>query len=181
MNKFWKRVLTIVAVLVVVLFAAFQFMQYNTKKASPEATAELKKDGTEISVFYCQPSKKGRDIFGKLVPFGEVWRTGANEASTFTTNKDILFGGKAVTAGKYTIWTIPAADHWTVILNSKQYDWGVSWGAKASRDATADVATVDVPVEALTDVVEKFTISFDQVTPAMILAWDKTKVSVPLK
>ncbi len=181
MSKLVKRILIGVAALVVILFAAYKFMQHNTKKASPEATVELKKDGTEISVFYCQPSKKGREIFGALVPFGEVWRTGANEATTFTTNKEIMFGGKSVPAGKYTLWTIPETDHWTVILNSKQYGWGVDFDAKASRDASADVAQVSVPVEIAAEPLEKFTISFDEATPAMILAWDKTKVSVPLK
>jgi Protein of unknown function (DUF2911) len=181
MNKFLKRTLIVVASLAVLLFVAFKFMQYNTKKASPEATVEFKKDGTEVSVFYCRPSKRGREIFGGIVPLGKVWRTGANEASTVTTNKDIVFGGKTVPAGKYTLWTIPTADHWTVILNNKQYNWGVTLDSQASRDATADVASVDLPTEALADVVEQFTISFDEAAPAMILAWDKTKVTVPLK
>lgn len=182
MNKLLKRILIGVAALAVLLFVAFKFLQYRTKKASPEATVELKKDGLEISVFYCQPSKKGREIFGTLLPYGKVWRTGANEATTFTTNKDIMFGGKPVPAGKYTLWTIPEANHWTVILNSKQYDWGVSMKSEASREAAFDVAQVQVPVETTATSSEMFNISFDETTPPakLVLAWDKTKISVPL-
>lgn len=181
MKKILKWVGIVVGVLAVVLFIAFKFLQANTKKASPEATVEYKKDGTEISVFYCRPSKKGRDIFGGLIPYGTVWRTGANEATTFTTNKDLIISGKTLPAGKYTLWTIPQKDKWSVIFNSKMYDWGVSFGGVASREAAADVLQVEVPVEALGAVQEQFQISFDAVTPAMVLAWDKTKVTVPFE
>ena len=179
MKKFLKWTGIVVGVLAVVLFAAFKFFQANTKKASPEATVTYKKDGLNVSVFYCQPARKGREIFGKLVPFGEVWRTGANEATTFTTNKDLSIGGKTLPAGKYTLWTIPEKDQWMVIFNSKQYDWGVSFGAKASREAEADVLQIKVPVATLASVQERFNISFDESTSAMILAWDLTKVVVP--
>jgi hypothetical protein len=181
MNKIVKRVLIGLGILVVVLFAAFKFMQSQTKKASPEATVVYKKDGTEVSVFYCRPSKKGREIFGGLLPYGEVWRTGANEATTFTTSKDLSVGGQALPAGTYTLWTIPAATEWTIIFNSKQYDWGVSLGGKASREPAADVLQVKVPVDTLSESVEMFTIAFDETAPAMTLAWDKTKVAVPLR
>ena len=179
MNKILKRTAIVIGVLAVVLFAAFKYFSAKTKEASPEATVAYKKDGTEISVFYCQPAKKGREIFGKLVPFGEVWRTGANEATTFTTNKDLSIGGKTLPAGKYTLWTIPEKDQWTVIFNGKQYDWGVSFGAKASREAEADVLQIKVPTATLGSVQERFNISFDQTTPALVLAWDMTKVVVP--
>lgn len=181
MKKILKWVGIVVGVLAVVLFIAFKFLQANTKKASPEVTVEYKRNGTEISVFYCRPSKKGRTIFGDLVPYGEVWRTGANEATTFTTNKDLIISGKTLPAGKYTLWTIPQKDKWSVIFNSKMYDWGVSFGGVASREAAADVLQVEVPVEALGAVQEQFQISFDAVTPAMVLAWDKTKVTVPFE
>jgi hypothetical protein len=75
-------------------FHCFQILTGQYQKVSPEATAEYKKDDTEISVFYCRPSKKGRVIFGGLEPYGKVWRTGANEATTFTTNKALTIGGK---------------------------------------------------------------------------------------
>lgn len=181
MKKFFKWTAIIVAVLAVVLFIAFKFLQYNTKKNSPEATVEYKKDGTELSVFYCRPSKKGREIFGGLLPYGKIWRTGANEATTFTTNQALSIGGKTLPAGTYTLWTIPGPSEWTVIFNSKMYGWGVNFNSEASREPEADVLQVTVPVETLTESIEMFTISFSEPTPSLVLAWDKTKVSVPLK
>ncbi|AEI49093.1 DUF2911 domain-containing protein [Runella slithyformis] len=181
MKKILKWTGIVVGVLAVVLFAAFKYLQTNTKKASPEATAEYRKDGTEISVFYCRPSKKGRVIFGGLLPYGKVWRTGANEATTFTSNKALTIGGKTLPAGKYTLWTIPDKDKWTVIFNSKMYGWGVSFGGEASREAAADVLQVEVPADTLAVGQEQFLISFDETVPSMVLAWDMTKVSVPLK
>ncbi|WP_428656300.1 DUF2911 domain-containing protein [Runella sp.] len=181
MKKILKWTGIVIGVLAVVLFITFKFIQYNTKKASPEATAEYKKDGTEISVFYCRPSKKGRVIFGGLEPYGKVWRTGANEATTFTTNKDLTIDGKTLPAGKYTLWTIPGKEKWMVIFNGKMYGWGVDLNQKASREADADVLQVEIPVESLSNVQEQFLISFDEATPAMVLAWDMTKITVPFK
>jgi Protein of unknown function (DUF2911) len=181
MNKFLKRTLIVLGVLAVVLFVAFQILQVQTKKASPEATVEYK-NGVNISVFYCKPSKKGREIFGgKVVPFSKVWRTGANEATTFTTDKNLTIGGKVLPAGKYTLWTIPEKDSWTIIFNKKQYDWGVSFGGVASREEAEDALQVVVPVETTENVQEQFDISVvDQPALSLILAWDKTKVVVPM-
>lgn len=178
MNKTLKRILTIIGILAVVLFIAFKFMQYNTKKASPEETVNYKNG--EISIKYSRPSKKGREIFGALVPYGQVWRTGANEATTFDTKKDLTIGGKVLPAGHYTLWTIPEKDSWTVIFNKKDYMWGVGSDG-ASREADGDVLQVVVPVQSTDGLVEKFEISFSE-TPAfaLVLAWDKTKVVVPI-
>ena len=84
--------------------------------------------------FIAGRTKKGREIFGGLVPYNEVWRTGANEATTLTVNKDIKFGDQRLPAGTYSLWTIPQQTQWTVILNSEIPGWGVSWGAKAARN-----------------------------------------------
>ncbi|MPR34235.1 DUF2911 domain-containing protein [Salmonirosea aquatica] len=181
MNKFLKWAAIIIGSLAILLFVAFKFMQSNTKKASPEQTVALKQGGKDVTVFYCRPYKKGREIFGGLVPYGEVWRTGANEATTFTTKNELVIGGKLLPAGEYTLWTIPERDKWTVIFNSKQYGWGVSFDGKASHEADADVLKVEVPTEVLSVPVEQFTISFNEAVPAMELAWDQTKVAVPLK
>lgn len=157
-------------------------MQAQTKKASPEGTAEYVKNGKQISVFYCRPSVRGRVIFDSLVPYGQVWRTGANEATTFTTGTAITIGDKPLPAGTYTLWTIPGKDTWSIILNSKQYGWGVSFGGVPSREPEADVLTVTVPSEKLNDKIEMFTISFEDSTDLkMVLAWDKTRVAVPIK
>ena len=181
MGKFLKWSLMIVAVLGLIGYFAFQRMKEQTKKASPEETAVLKMDDLQIEVTYSRPSKKGRDIFGGLVPYKQVWRTGANEATTFTSNKDITFGEEKIPAGKYTLWTIPEQQKWTVILNEKQYMWGVGSGGDPSREPEADVASVEVPVTLLNDTIEQFTIRFDQQRPAkMILEWDLVRVAVPI-
>jgi Protein of unknown function (DUF2911) len=180
MNKILKRILIIVGILVVALFIAFKFMQMNTKKASPEATVNYAENGLNLTVFYNKPSKKGREIFGGIVPYGQVWRTGANEATTFTSNKDLTIGGKVLPAGKYTLWTIPEKDSWTVIFNNKQYMWGVNQNG-ASREADGDVINVVVPVQKMENSMEQFDISIvDKPMLSLVLAWDKTKVSVPM-
>ncbi|HXA01522.1 MAG TPA: DUF2911 domain-containing protein [Cytophagaceae bacterium] len=182
MKKFFKWTAIIVGSLAVIIFGLLTFMNKQTKKASPEVTVEYKKNGKDISVFYCSPSKKGRIIFDSLVPYGKVWRTGANEATTFTTGTDLIIGEKALPAGKYTLWTIPGKDEWTVILNGKQYGWGVNFSFEASREADKDVLQVKVPAQTLDTPQEKFSITFpDSDSLKMVLAWDKTKVSVPIK
>lgn len=181
MQKFLKWAAIVVGSLAIILFVAFKFMQSNTKKASPEQTVALKQGDKDVTVRYSRPSKKGRPIFGSLVPYGKVWRTGANEATTFTTKNELVIGGKLLPAGEYTLWTIPERDQWTVIFNGQQYGWGISFGGEASREAEADVLKVEVPTEVLGVPVEQFTISFNQSIPAMELAWDQTKVVVPIK
>ncbi len=179
MNKTLKRILIIVGLLAVVLFIAFKFLQYNTKKASPEATV-IYTNGANISVKYCKPFKKGREIFGKLIPYDQVWRTGANEATTFDSDKDLTIGGKVLPAGHYTLWTIPGKESWTVIFNKKDYMWGVG-GDGASREAGSDALQVVVPVQATDALMEQFDISFtDNPMLSMVLAWDNTKVVVPM-
>jgi len=182
MKKFLKWTAIVVVTLVVILFGLAKYMGYQTKKASPEATVEYAKNGKKITVFYCRPYKKGRAIFDSLVPYGKVWRTGANEATTFETSTDLEVGGKPLKAGKYTLWTIPNKEEWTVILNDKQYGWGVNFDQTAAREPAADVLQVKVPVENLANTVEQFTISFEESDSLkMVLAWDHTKVAVPIK
>lgn len=172
----------IIAFLALLLVFGYQYMISQTKQASPEQTIEYSTGDTKLSVFYNRPSKKNRVIFGELVPYGEVWRTGANEATTFETNQDIVVGGKPLAGGIYTLWTIPQEDSWTFLVNEKQYGWGVSFGAKASRDPAADVVSVEVPVELLDAPVEMFTMAFEEDSTglALTLSWDQTRILVPI-
>jgi len=141
--------------------------------ASPKASAE----GKGVKVTYGQPSKKGREIFGKLVPFGQVWRTGANEASEITFDKDVTVGGKPVKAGTYTLFTIPKETEWTVILNSQLKQWGAYDYEKYKEK---DAAQFTVPSAKTGGVVEKLTFSF---TPKndLVIAWDDRQVTIPIK
>ncbi len=125
-------------------------------------------------VIYGRPFKKDREIFGTLVPFGKVWRTGADEASEITFYKDVVFGGKDVKAGTYALFTIPNKDSWEVILNSGLHQWGAF-----SYDKKTDVARAKAKVETADNSIENFSIAFN--SGNMIMAWDKTRVSVPIK
>jgi hypothetical protein len=177
--KIIKWILIVLAVMGLFAYFGMDYLKEHTKKASPEEVVEYKNEHIALSVFYCRPYKKGREIFGQLVPYNEVWRTGANEATTFSCNKAIKFGDEDLPAGTYTLWTIPQSSQWTVIVNSKQYDWGVSFGGEASREAEFDVLKINVPVQDLQQVVEQFTISFE-FDVNLVMAWDKTRISIPI-
>ena len=173
MNKTWKTVIAVVIVLVVALGA---FLAY-TSTLSPEEKLSFNNNGLEVNVTYCQPSKKGREIFGTLVPYGQVWRTGANAATIVTFNKDVTVAGKNVPAGEYTLWTIPNESNWTIILNKETGQWGTNY------DEEEDLLRVDVPAGQTISTVEKFTIELRSADNGidMDLAWDNTKVTVPIR
>src|SRR5690606_27808014 len=138
---------------VIVLVLVVWFFQRNfTKAHSPEDIVLYEENSLELEVFYNRPYKKDRVIFGELVPYDVVWRTGANEATTFTTNKDLLVDGSYLPAGKYTLWTIPGEETWKVIFNSKMYPWGIDSEMKAYREAEFDVLVLEVPVQNMNEV-----------------------------
>jgi hypothetical protein len=182
MFKYLRWTFYILAGFALFLFIGFKVLQHQTKSHSPEEVVNYEGGNNELSVFYNRPYMKGRKIFGELVPFGEVWRTGANEATTFSCEKSINFGGKQLPAGLYTLWTIPGPDAWTVILNRRQYSWGVNNSGLPSREADADVLQVEVPVETTPDETEQFTIAFEGQgrQPELVLNWEHTKVEVPI-
>ncbi|MBK8499482.1 MAG: DUF2911 domain-containing protein [Flavobacteriales bacterium] len=182
----WKKVVIGAVVVAAVVFGVWRFTQMKTRQLSPEETVTFYMDapsGPQVEITYCRPSKRGREIFGGLVPYGKVWRTGANEATTFTVNEDITFGGTPVKAGTYTLWTLPGPDTWVVYLNSKAYPWGVDIDGNAQRDPAFDAAAISVPVQRMNTFLEQFRISVevesDPVT--LTLAWDSTMVAVPIR
>lgn len=145
--------------------------------------ASISLNDLDIKVEYNRPSKRERDIFGALVPFNKVWRTGANEATTFSCNKDLIIDGIRLKKGKYTVWTVPMAKSWKVMLNSKQYEWGVDEKMEAMWDPNYDVIQIEVPTKQIDAIVEKFTIAFDNTTGNLKLtfAWDSTLIEVPIE
>lgn len=167
--------LAIVAVLGIGGYIFVQNMFKNTKKSSPEQTVTFNENGANVSVFYNRPSKKGRDIFGALVPYGQWWRTGANEPTTLTTSKDLNFSGQLLKAGKYHLVTVPEANEWTLVFNSDIPMWGTIYTPEK------DVLRVKASTQMMPEVVEMFTITFENMNGqnALVLAWDKTKVAVP--
>ncbi|MFD2517974.1 DUF2911 domain-containing protein [Salinimicrobium flavum] len=183
MRKILERSFIGVIVLIMAIMVSYFIFKINTKSYSPEDTVTYQKDGLSLEVFYNRPYKKDRQIFGGLVPFDQVWRTGANEATTFTTTKDILVDGSLLPEGKYTLWTIPMEDTWKVIFNSEMYPWGITANEVPFRVADYDVLTIEVDVTPLDEVVEQFTISFTEAYNFVMLnlAWDKTMISIPIK
>ncbi|PYT98808.1 MAG: hypothetical protein DMG38_14145 [Acidobacteria bacterium] len=147
-------------------------------KASPaaKATCDLG-GGKSITVDYSSPRAKGRKIFGGLVPYGEVWRTGADEATTFVTTADLMVGGTHVPAGNYTIFTVPNQNKWTLIINKKTGEWGIPY--KYESD---ELARVDMKVSAAPATVENFIIAFDKAASGCTLRmeWENTRATVDI-
>ncbi|HZE93334.1 MAG TPA: DUF2911 domain-containing protein [Gemmatimonadales bacterium] len=143
---------------------------------SPRDTARATIGGAEVSIDYSRPSRRGRNIFGVLEPWNKVWRTGANAATQLTTPVDLVIGGATVPAGKYTLWTLPAPDGWTLIINKQTGQWGTEYHPEQ------DLVRVQAKVETLAAPVEQFTIGFEPAgAPTMItFTWDKTRYSVPV-
>jgi len=184
MNTFLKRLLIILSIAAIGLFLYLYFVEnVFEKRLSPKDTVEFKLNDLKLKVFYNRPYKRGRVIFGGLVPYGQVWRTGANEATTFSTNQDLRVMGFLVPKGKYTLWTVPKDSVWKVMFNTKEYPWGIDRGTmKPMWDPNYDLLELQIPVQKLDTVVEQFTIGFDKTNDnlELTMVWDKTKIAIPL-
>lgn len=144
----------------------------------PLNAAKVKDDSTpSIRLIYSRPSRKGRDIFGVLEQYGKVWRMGANESTEIKFYKRVNIGGKSVKAGSYSLFAIPSRDKWTWIINKQTDRWGAF-----TYDQTKDVARIDVPVKALKEPLETFSLSFTAQPKGtnMVLAWDRVLVELPI-
>ncbi|MGA8220886.1 MAG: DUF2911 domain-containing protein [Candidatus Acidiferrales bacterium] len=177
MQKRLQYLLTLFISLAVLSPAALA-QQDKSKRPSPPANTSCKfADGKTITVDYSSPRMKGRKIFGDLVPYGKVWRAGANEATTFVPNSNVTVGGTVVPAGSYTIFTVPNEDKWTLIISKKTGESGAEYPGEAE-----DFARVDMKPSKLPSPVENFTISFDQAgsTCTMRLDWETTRASITI-
>lgn len=141
------------------------------KPLSPAAKAQTTVDGKTITIDYSAPSMRGRKIMGELVPYGKVWRTGANAATTLTTDTDLMIGSLHVPAGKYSLYTIPGEKEWTLIVNQQTGQWGTDY------DESKDLGRVKMTVQPASAPVETFTIGLGK---NLELTWENTKASVPL-
>jgi hypothetical protein len=156
---------------------AQQSPEDKSKRPSPPGTTECTINGKKVTIEYSRPSLRGRPM-STLAPEGKVWRTGANEATALTTEADLNIGGTKVPAGKYTLYTLPSPDTWKLIINKQTGQWGTEYHQDQDL-ARADMKTAPIVVP-----VEKFTISLDQVDNSsadLVLEWEKTRVSVPVK
>jgi hypothetical protein len=168
------------SLLLVTFIGTHAFAQEAIKpRPSPLAIASTRYKDAYIKITYSQPQKQGRAVFGELVPFGKVWRTGANEATEITTTKDILMNGILLKAGTYTLFTIPAKEKWTIILNKDVGLWG-SYNYNSKQDAFR-FEVVPQSIEGM--VYEPLTLQFDQRNDVadLLILWDRTKVTIPIK
>lgn len=147
-------------------------VNYPILKIQDKATEPL-----VARVIYSRPQKNGRNVFGELLEYGKIWRLGANEASEIEFYKDVIIGNKNISKGRYTLYAVPNADKWTIILNKETDIWGAF-----RYDNAKDVVAVDVPVQKIAESLEAFCMLFEKATNGFVLtaAWDTVAVSLPI-
>jgi hypothetical protein len=163
--------------------AQMNMSEDKSKRPSPPASAACKfSDGKTIKIDYSSPRAKGRKIFGEasdkaLVPYGGIWRTGANEATTFVADANLMVGGKDVPAGSYTIFTVPKASEWWLVISKKTGEWGTDYPGEKE-----DLVRVPMSISKTAAPVENFTIAFDQAGSkcALRMEWESTRASVDI-
>lgn len=181
MNKrrTWIIILSAVAVLLLLLI----YLNYKNRQASPPGQASLTSGGITVTIDYSRPSVRGRIIFGSeqqgaLLPYGKHWRLGANEPTTISFNRNVVFNGQAISAGTYWMYAIPGADAFAIHLNTDIPFWGTS-----KPDPEEDALRVSVATEKIRVPVEQLTISL---APAgeginMVFEWSDVRFSVPIR
>ena len=168
---------TTLSLVVTISLVAGAALAQGQKPLSPPARAEASIAGKKLSVDYSAPSKRNRVIMGQLVPYGKVWRTGANAATTFTTEADVTIGDLHVPAGTYTLFTIPGEKEWTLIVNKQTGQWGTRY------DQTQDLGRVKMSVTPVKDTVETFVVDLKPAQAnrgTLTLKWENTQASVPV-
>ena len=161
------------------LVTSFVAAQDKASRPSPPGNASVTfADGHKVSIDYSRPSVKGRKVMGDLVPYGKVWRTGANEATSLTTDTDLVIGGTTVPKGDYTVYTLPGEMAWKLIINKQTKQWGTVY------DEKQDLARIDLVSAKTSAPVEQFTITLDKTggdSAKLKLEWENTSVSVDVK
>jgi len=169
-----------IGLLLALFMCATVFAQNDkSQRPSPPATAKAKVGAATITIDYSSPSVKGRKIWGELVPYGEVWRAGANEATIFQTDKDIMVEGKKLPAGKYSLFAIPGESEWSIIFNSETGQWGVKRGGVANLDRANDVLVVTVKPGKSKEMKER--LAYEVTKSGFSLAWENVEVPVSVK
>jgi hypothetical protein len=174
-----KKIVLIGISVTILGFAGYvAFMIATTRSHSPKDEVSYELGDLTIEADYYRPYKKGRKVFGGLVPYGEYWRTGANDATEITFSRDVLFGGEPVPKGRYRLYSTPNINEWTIVLNSELGQWGAFL-----PNHDLDVAKVTVPSRPLGADVEQFTIFADQTAEGInfFIRWEKTEVIVPIQ
>jgi hypothetical protein len=174
-----KKAINVIFIVVGVLVLALYGIRTYTKSHSPfeKLTAKGNRD-LKVELGYCRPMMKDRKIFGELVPYNTVWRTGANEATTISFSRTCSFGKRKVKDGKYSLWTIPGEKYWTVILNTETGQWGTNY------DETKDYLRFKIEASKTASTTEQLTIKLQE-TPEkgidMTLNWENTALNIPIR
>lgn len=171
-----KFVRSLLPVLIAGVIACAPLMAQQKPLASPPGEASVRfDDGKTVTIKYGRPSMRGRKIFGELVPYDKVWRTGANSATSFTTDTALDLGGTTVPAGNYTLYTVPGEKSWELIINKQTGQWGTNY------DQGQDLARIPMRVTQLPSGLEILTISLDKTSgksATLKLEWELTSASV---
>lgn len=175
-NRALTFISTLILALIMAIPATAQERSTDSVQASPNAAVSQTIGTTEVSLTYGRPSVNDREIFGGLVPYNEVWRTGANESTAITFSDDVLIEGERVEAGTYSLYTMPGENAWSIIINDK-----LSWGTQ--YDMSEDVLRVEVDAED-SFFVEEMMIYFEDISEDsgdMVIHWADTRVSVQIE
>lgn len=162
-----------------ILLACFtaDAQQLRTPAPSPSQTVQQEFGISSVQLIYSRPAMKGRKIFGDLVPYGKVWRTGANQATRIKFADDVSIGGQPLKAGEYALYSIPGENEWEIIINKGSENWGTNYKQED------DLLRVKVKSTKLANAVENFTMQFENIKPTstdLAIMWDKTAVNIPI-
>ncbi|MEM9052558.1 MAG: DUF2911 domain-containing protein [Bacteroidota bacterium] len=167
-----KKIQTLGLILIAFLFiSSSACAQDKADRPSPPKTAEATLAGGAVTIDYGSPAVKGRTVWGDLVPYDKIWRTGANEATTIMLEKDMKVGGKLIKAGKYALFTVPGKDEWTVILNSEWDQWGAY-----NHDGSKDVHSFKVKPMMGDEMHERLMFDISE-SGQVTMMWEKLSIS----
>jgi hypothetical protein len=178
MRKNIFAICAVVALSLALLTIPAKSQQDKSQRPSPPASTQCNlAGGYVVKIDYSSPRMKGRKIYGDLVPWGQPWRAGANEATTFVTDAELLVGGKTVPAGSYTIFTVPNQTQWQLIIHKKTGEWGIPYPGESG-----ELLRTNMTVSSLPAPLENFTIGFDEAGGACALNmdWETTRASVKI-
>ena len=175
-----KTILTGLIILQSLLLSAQDKVQIRVTSASPAASFEQEVGSGKIKITYSRPLVRGRKIFGELVPFDKLWRTGASDCTVITTSEDISFGNNVLKAGSYSIFSIPSINEWSIIVNSDTTLHG-----ETGYDEKKDIMRFKVPLEKSPNFYETFTIELNDINSKgeafLKILWENTMVKIPVK
>ncbi len=174
------RIQTVILMLLALTLGTIASQAQGKPPLSPPGTAEIALNGKKVTIAYGRPSMRGRKIFGDVVPFDKVWRTGANKATAFTTEVDLMFGTVVVPAGSYTLFTLPTQTGWKLIINKHTGQWGIPYKPEYEKE---ELARIDMKVGKTAASVELFTITMTAARNGGVIKmeWETTSASINFK